>query len=141
MSKLSNLMRPLAIATCLALLAACSHGKAIIIDQNPNDSFLMMQTTAGNVLSTPSGMTLYTFDKDVTTASTCTGDCAQMWPPFIGGAGAQPGGFLTLFDRGDGTKQWAANGKPLYTYAQDKKPGEVKGDNFHNVWHVVKVQQ
>ncbi len=139
MSNLSNLSRPLAAAACLALLAACSPGRPIMIEQNPNDSFLMMETTAGNVLATPSGMTLYTYDKDVETKSTCTGDCAQAWPPFIGGAGAQPGAFLTLFDRGDGTKQWAANGKPLYTFVQDKKPGEVKGENFHNVWHVVPV--
>ena len=48
--------------------------------------------------------------------------------------------FLTLTTRTDGTKQWAAQGKPLYTFIQDKKPGSVKGDNYNNVWHVVKVQ-
>jgi Secreted repeat of unknown function len=27
----------------------------------------------------------------------------------------------------DGTKQLAVNGKPLYTFASDTKPGDVKG--------------
>jgi hypothetical protein len=34
--------------------------------------------------------------------------------------------------------QWADGGKPLYTYVKDKKPGDVAGDNFENIWHVVK---
>jgi predicted lipoprotein with Yx(FWY)xxD motif len=59
----------------------------------------------------------------------------------LAGAGAHEADFLALTTRTDGTKQWMASNKPLYTYIQDKKPGEVKGDNFHNVWHVVKVQQ
>ena len=34
--------------------------------------------------------------------------------------------------------QWADEGQPLYTYAKDKKPGDVKGDNVGSVWHVAK---
>ena len=34
--------------------------------------------------------------------------------------------------------QWADEGQPLYTYAKDKKPGDVKGDNVGKVWHVAK---
>ena len=32
----------------------------------------------------------------------------------------------------------ADEGQPLYTYAKDKKPGDVKGDNVGKVWHVAK---
>jgi hypothetical protein len=38
----------------------------------------------------------------------------------------------------DGTLQLADEGQPLYTYAKDKKPGDVKGDNVGKVWHVAK---
>jgi predicted lipoprotein with Yx(FWY)xxD motif len=40
--------------------------------------------------------------------------------------------------RTDGTLQWANEGKPLYTYANDKKPGDVTGDGMNGVWHVVR---
>jgi predicted lipoprotein with Yx(FWY)xxD motif len=33
--------------------------------------------------------------------------------------------------------QWADEGKPLYTFIQDKKPGDVTGDNMKGAWHVV----
>ena len=147
MLKWSPKMCPAAAAACLCLLAACSQydvfgtRRDIIIDQPAGQSFLAMETTAGKVLATPSGMTLYTFDKDTQGTSTCYGDCAQAWPPFLGGQGAKEADFLTLVPRNDGTKQWAANGKPLYTFIKDVKPGEVKGENYNNVWHVVKVNQ
>jgi predicted lipoprotein with Yx(FWY)xxD motif len=146
MSKLRANWRPLAAAACFALLAACTQrdlftpSRDIVVDMPAGQSFLAMQTTAGKVLATPGGMTLYTYDKDAEGQSTCYGDCAQNWPPLLGGATSKEADFLSLTTRTDGTKQWMANKKPLYTFVQDKKPGEVKGDNFHNVWHVVRIQ-
>jgi predicted lipoprotein with Yx(FWY)xxD motif len=146
MSKWRNATGPAMAVACLTLIAACSQydvfgtRRDITIDQPANQSFMTMQTTAGKVLTTPDGMTLYTFDKDTTGTSTCYGDCAQYWPPLLAGSGAKEADFLTLTTRTDGTKQWMASNKPLYTYVQDKKPGQVKGDNYNNVWHVVKVQ-
>jgi predicted lipoprotein with Yx(FWY)xxD motif len=40
--------------------------------------------------------------------------------------------------RDDGSKQLAYKGKALYTFAKDSKAGERSGDNFKDVWHVVK---
>ncbi len=89
-------------------------------------------------MTTPVGMTLYTFDKDTAGKSNCNGECAQYWPPLIANQDSSPMGNLTLITRDDGQMQWAtANGLPLYTYIQDKRPGDVKGDKFHNTWHVV----
>ena len=139
MSNLKNQWRPVAAVACLSLLVACrSHD--IYIDVPPNNHFMMMTSTAGNVLATPAGMTLYTYDKDTAGQSNCYADCAQAWPPFLGDSASKPAGNLTLLPRSDGSMQWAADGKPLYTFVQDKKPSEVKGENFHNVWHVVHVQ-
>jgi len=45
----------------------------------------------------------------------------------------------TIVSRTDGTQQWAYDGKPLYTFVQDKAPGEIKGNGFNNNWHVVPV--
>ncbi len=87
-----------------------------------------------------SGMTLYTFDMDVAGAGTskCNGPCAALWPPALAAADAKPEGDLSVVTRDDGSKQWAYKGKPVYTYASDKKPGDATGDNVKGVWHVVK---
>jgi predicted lipoprotein with Yx(FWY)xxD motif len=92
------------------------------------------------VLATPTGMTLYTFDKDTANAATsaCTGPCATLWPPFLAAADAAPIGGFTLVTRDDGTKQWAYRGWPVYTYSKDARAGDMAGDNFKNVWHAAK---
>ena len=93
---------------------------------------------AGGMLVNTSGMTLYTFDMDAAGKSKCNGPCAALWPPAMAAADAKPEGDLSPITRDDGTKQWAYKGKPLYTYAADKKVGDAMGDNVKNVWHVVK---
>ena len=92
------------------------------------------------VLATPSGATVYTFDKDAANSgkSACNGPCAQNWPPLAAQASDAPSGDWTIVTRDDGAKQWAYKGWPLYTFAKDAKPGDTAGDNFKNVWHVVK---
>src|SRR4051812_2976180 len=40
-------------------------------------------TSLGNILVDAQGRTLYLFQKDTGTTSTCTGACATFWPPLI----------------------------------------------------------
>lgn len=87
------------------------------------------------------GMTVYTFDKDSGGKSMCNGDCAKNWPPMMAPAGAKSEGKFTPIKRDDGTMQWAYDGKPLYTFMKDEKPGEMKGDGMKDVWHVVHESQ
>jgi predicted lipoprotein with Yx(FWY)xxD motif len=85
-------------------------------------------------------MTLYTFDNDTAGSgkSACNGPCAGLWPPVMAEADAKPEGDMTIVVRDDGTKQWAYKGKPVYLYKSDMKVGDMTGDNFKNVWHVIK---
>jgi predicted lipoprotein with Yx(FWY)xxD motif len=83
------------------------------------------------------GMTVYTFDKDAGGKSMCNGDCAKNWPPMMAPAGAKAEGKWTVIKRDDGMMQYAYDGKPLYTFMKDEKPGEMKGDGMKEVWHVV----
>jgi predicted lipoprotein with Yx(FWY)xxD motif len=94
----------------------------------------------GGVLVNAKGLTLYVFDKDVAGSgkSACNGDCAVKWPPLLATATDKPMGDLTIIDRADGRKQWAYKGKPLYTWPEDSEPGDVYGDNYNKVWHIVK---
>jgi predicted lipoprotein with Yx(FWY)xxD motif len=93
---------------------------------------------SGGMLVNTSGMTLYTFDKDTAGKSTCNGPCAALWPPAMAAADAKPEGDMSIVTRDDGSKQWAYKGKPVYVYSADKKAGDKAGDNFKDVWHVVK---
>ena len=123
-------------ATAIALAAlAVSYPVAADEEYGP---FKEMKTATGTVLTDPKGMTLYTYDKDTAGASNCVEQCAVNWPPAMATETDKPVGDLTIIKRPDGTLQWADEGKPLYTFIQDKKPGDLTGDNMKNVWHAVK---
>jgi predicted lipoprotein with Yx(FWY)xxD motif len=97
-------------------------------------------TTAGKVFTDDKGMTLYTYDKDAKGKSNCNDQCAKAWPPFAAAADAKADGKWTIVDRGDGTKMWAYDDKPLYTFARDKKAGDITGDKAGGVWHIAKAE-
>jgi len=84
------------------------------------------------------GMSLYTFDKDKIGISNCKGKCAVNWPPLKADAMAKGEGNFTVISRGDGSRQWAYKGKPLYTWIKDKKPGDITGKGFKGVWHLAR---
>ena len=95
---------------------------------------MMGDTKMGKAWVDAKGMALYTFEKDTATKSACNGDCAKEWPPLMAAAGAANAGDWTVVTRDDGSKMWAFKGHPLYTFVDDKKPGEVTGDGkdgFH----------
>lgn len=96
--------------------------------------------TAGGMLVNTSGMTLYTFDNDTAGSgkSACNGPCAKLWPPLMAAAADQPSGAFGIVTRDDGARQWSYKGKPLYFYQPDQKPGDRTGDNFRDVWRIIK---
>lgn len=97
-------------------------------------------TAADGMLVGPSGMTLYTFDKDVAGSgkSACNGPCANNWPPLMAAAGDTLQGDFSIITRDDGSKQWAVKGKPLYYWVKDGKPGDKTGDGFNKVWQIAR---
>lgn len=93
-------------------------------------------TAKGKVFVDAKGMTLYIFDKDGAGNSVCYGKCETRWPPFAAAADAKPFGDWSIVTRKDGAKQWAYKGKPLYTWQDDKVPGDVTGEGVNNVWRL-----
>ena len=86
----------------------------------------------GKVIVDPKGMTLYYFQKDQGGKSACYGACEQAWPPQISEGKPQAGegamaSKLGTTTRKDGTTQVTYAGWPLYTFVEDKKPGEDNG--------------
>jgi predicted lipoprotein with Yx(FWY)xxD motif len=93
-------------------------------------------TAKGKIWVDAKGMALYYFDGDVLGKSNCNDKCAVEWPPLKAVADSKASGDWTIVTRDDGTKMWAYEGHPLYTFVDDKKPGEVTGDNVDG-FHVV----
>jgi predicted lipoprotein with Yx(FWY)xxD motif len=102
-------------------------------------------STAGTVLASSSGLTLYyyTGDKQGSGMSACSGSCASAWPPLaapvVAPAGVTMPGPIGTITRSDGVKQVTINGYPAYTYSGDKGPGQVSGNGIAGTWHAFMV--
>lgn len=102
------------------------------------------KTGAGTVLTNAAGFTLYTFQADKGSTSTCYGSCAAFWPPLLGtahmAAGQKIDGKFGTTTRKDGKIQVTYDGHPLYTYAGDTQPGQTGGNNLDQdggIWNVI----
>lgn len=94
----------------------------------------------GSYLTDAKGMTLYVFKKDTPGQSACAGPCLGAWPVFysekVEPAGGPSAGDFATITRADGMKQTTYRGMPLYYFASDKKPGDVGGNGFKDLWTV-----
>ncbi|HEY4366226.1 MAG TPA: hypothetical protein VGN07_03260 [Steroidobacteraceae bacterium] len=63
----------------------------------------------------------------------CLDECVKTWRPIEAPKDAQSAGFWEVQTRPDGNKQWTYRGSLLYTFAGDSKPGEIKGNNRHDI--------
>jgi predicted lipoprotein with Yx(FWY)xxD motif len=99
----------------------------------------------GTFLTDASGRAVYLWVADSNGMSSCSGSCAQAWPPLTtkgmptasGGANARDLGTIT---RSDGGKQVTYKGHPLYYFSGDSGPGKTAGqgsDGFGAKWWLV----
>ena len=88
--------------------------------------------TYGEILTTGTGLALYSLNTDQGGQSTCTGACAAAWPALTVPTGTTPTGAsgvtgaLATAEQSNGTFQVTYNGLLLYTFAGDT-PGQVTG--------------
>jgi predicted lipoprotein with Yx(FWY)xxD motif len=127
-------MKPILVAALAGVALSVCAAAALAQTTEPAK---VADTSKGKVLVDAKGMTLYTLDRDTApNKSTCYQQCATNWPPLMVSGDAKDAGEWTVVARDGGGKQWAYKGKPLYFWKDDKKPGDVEGDNRGNVWHV-----
>ena len=136
-----RLFRSLAVVTVALIIGATRLGpaSAAVPTVAVADS-----ATFGPVLTTGTGMALYTLDTDHNGQSTCHGSCPAIWPPLNIAAGTVPTGgpgvtgTVASSTQSNGTVQVTYNGAPVYTFVGDTSPGAVTGNNVSGFF-VVKV--
>jgi predicted lipoprotein with Yx(FWY)xxD motif len=92
------------------------------------------------VLTNLSGLTLYTLSAEKNGKFICKGSCLRDWHPLYVAAGVKPTGPVPLgtVKRPDnGRRQVTAHGLPLYTFDEDERKGDAKGEGIKDVgtWH------
>jgi predicted lipoprotein with Yx(FWY)xxD motif len=104
------------------------------------------KTLGMTILVNSRGRSLYSLSVERHGKFICTTSaCLSLWRPLTVHRGTKPTGVAGLgtVKRPDGKIQVAYRGAPLYTFAQDAKRGDVKGNGFKDVgvWRVVTVSK
>lgn len=144
------------LATALATLLAASAWAATPLPATPLPPEIRVGATdtSGWIYTDEKGFTLYVLRGDPLMKSNCNDErfvraaggesdipyylpdadkrptCVKFSPPLLASTKAKPLGDWGIFDRSDGKKQWAFQGRPVYRSSLDRRPGEVNGGGF-----------
>ena len=105
----------MSIAILLALVAAMPDVPASSVQVAQEGTTYVMRNLIDN-------NPLYTFDQDESGKSNCNDACAATWRPLLVFGSDEPIGKWTQIKRTDGSSQWAFDGRPVYSFAQDPEP-------------------
>ncbi|MFC4865636.1 MULTISPECIES: hypothetical protein [Streptomonospora] len=109
-------------------------------DQTSATIGVVEDTEAGPVVSDSDGYTLYAYTGDTAEppTSTCSGECAEQWPPALVRGGLSTDGvarsLVGRMKRSDGGTQLTLSGWPLYRFSGDVDPGDVYGQGADGTW-------
>jgi predicted lipoprotein with Yx(FWY)xxD motif len=156
---------PLAATLAVSMLAACGGGGStgssslpLTTPASPAASSTPVAVATATPAAAPLGTatlagapgfvnaqshTVYVFDADLAApgTSTCSGQCATVWPIVAATANVAYPAPFTAIKRADGTLQLAYSGRPLYTYIADSAAGSIAGNgitSFGAVWHIAR---
>jgi predicted lipoprotein with Yx(FWY)xxD motif len=105
----------------------------------------LAKSSLGPILINSEGRTLYLWQADTGTKSTCTGACASAWPPLVTTSTPTAGSGVTssllgTSRRTNGTEHVTYNGHPLYLFAGDTASHQTNGqgsNGFGASWYVL----
>ncbi len=128
---------------CAVVLSIMLLGVATIEAKDSYTVNVANNNEFGSYLTNETFFTLYRYlsdpqNKDI---STCTGQCANVWPPFYAeNLTVNPdlrSGDFNVITREGGAKQLTYKGWPLYLYTGDTKPFQTNGQSVNGLWFVV----
>ena len=126
----------IAIIVTFGLIAAYFAARAAGATHQRVVMTAMNKTLGQRILVNRNGRTLYSLSVERHGKFICTTSaCLSLWKPLTVRKGVVPSGAakLTVVKRPDRRLQVAYRGGPLYTFAQDVRAGDVKGNGFKDV--------
>ena len=138
-----SLSRPRLLS--IALVVACIASVAVTSASSAASSKAVVKLAKSAklhtaILVTRKGFTLYSLSAETHGRFICTDKaCLSFWTPLVVARGVKPAGAakLATVKRPDGRIQVTYKGLPLYTFNDDRTPGDVSGNGFRDVgtWH------
>jgi predicted lipoprotein with Yx(FWY)xxD motif len=130
-----------AVAVVAAALAGRSNGASSAMAARRATKAVVKtaknKTLHKTILVTRNGRTLYSLTAETHGKFICTDKvCRSLWTPLVVARGTRPTGaphLATIKRPDDGHTQVTYRGRPLYTFHEDSKPGDVKGNGFKDV--------
>lgn len=106
------------------------------------DTLTVVHTKFGPAVADNAGQVLYAYTDDTPTASACNDAwCLVDWPPLQSpGSPTAARGIsapVAVIHGAGGTSQVTLGGHPLYTFAGDLHPGDVRGEGIGSDWYLV----
>ena len=133
----------LGLAILLSVATASAKGTIVKLSDVTGKTTLIkvanrtVNGKAQTMLVDSAGLSLYTFDFDQADRSNCQGACLNEWPPQHAPANVTVAKPFGRIKGNDGQPQLTLNGRALYHYNDDKKPGDVFGQ--YPQWDTVVV--
>ena len=130
------------VAFALSSMLAASPVLAVsATDTVPVDiSMIQLEGGKGIAFQNTFAQPFYTYDRDQPGRSNCNDKCSEIWiPAYTTDRNAKDMGIWTLVARFDGSKQWAYDGKPLYTFGYGEHVPPVAKD-LGDQWHLFAPQ-
>jgi predicted lipoprotein with Yx(FWY)xxD motif len=141
-------VRSLVLAILVVVAATFAAGSGVARASAAAQTTLTVHGSRyGSILFDGRGRALYAFTRDRRGGSSrCYGACARAWPVYFAGGRLVAGkgvkrSLIGTTRRRDGRRQITYNGRPLYYYVGDRRPGQVSCQNvaeFGGTWLVMR---
>ena len=135
-ASIAKLMVPAVLTAALVAAFVAHSGSAGRMSKQLVVRTANNPTLHEKVLVNRKGLTLYSLSVEQRGRFICTDkSCLSVWAPLVVAKGTIPTGasHLGTVRRPDGRIQVSYNGRPVYTFTGDHKPGDVKGNGFKDV--------
>lgn len=136
-------VRGLLAGTAVVALFAVAFGPAAFgAAYTVETAAVTIKGMSEKALTDEKGMTLYYVNSDTPSSSSCTGGCAQIWPPLLSTSAPTSEdklpGKLSVVKTANGS-QVAYQGHLLYRYSGDSAAGQANGQGVAGKWWVAKL--
>jgi predicted lipoprotein with Yx(FWY)xxD motif len=129
---------PAAAGLTLVAVSACGGASAGAGPAATTTRVLNVGSSSfGDMIIDGGGRTVYLFEADSGTQSTCSGECALTWAPVVVSGAPQTvasamQSLVGTTARSDGSTQATYAGHPLYYYSGDTKAGDTNGEGLNS---------